>query len=275
MARPQKDGLKYFSLDTDFFFGDRRIKILRSKYGSDGVLFYIYLLTEIYRNSFYIRWDEDTKDSCICDLGFTEGFIEQVMEYLLGRSLLTKLSILTQSVTIITSPGIQKRWQAAKKELKRDIFVDPEIWLLEKEETAAFIKFTHFTDKSGKNPDKSGKNSDKSGKNSLKENKVKENKVKENKVKENIYYADAPLLNKAFADYVEFRKKIKKPMTDRAIELAMRNLEKLADNDGDRIEILNQSIMNGWIGLFELKRDNRKRDDDNMFYSIGREEGIF
>ena len=64
-------------------------------------------------------------------------------------------------------------------------------------------------------------------------------------------------------------------MTDRAIELAKRNLEKLADNDSDWIEILNQSIMNGWLGVFELKKDNRRRDNENMFYNIGREDGIF
>lgn len=274
MARPQNDGLKYFSLDTDFFFGDRRIKILRSKFGANGVLLYIYLLTEIYRNSFYIRWDEDAKDSCICDLDLTEGFIEQVKEYLLGRSLLTEISILAKSVTILTSPGIQKRWQAAKKELKRDIYVDPEMWLLKEDETAAFIKFTQNSVNPPKNPDKSEKNPDKSEKNCIKERKGKESKGKEIKEKY-IYYAGAPFLDKAFSDYVEFRKKIKKPMTDRAIELAKRNLEKLADNDSDRIEILNQSIMNGWLGLFELKKDNRKRDNENMFYNIGREEGIF
>ena len=185
MARPINDGLKYFSLDTDFFFGDRRIKILRSKYGSDGVLFYIYLLTEIYRNSFYIRWDEDTKDSCVCDLNFSEGFIEQVLEYLLGRSLLTKIDVstLAKPVTIITSPGIQKRWQAAKKELKRDIVVDPQMWLLKEEETAAFIKFTQNSVKPKKNYDKSPKNDDKSENNALKERKEKENKI--NDIKEN------------------------------------------------------------------------------------------
>ena len=193
---------------------------------------------------------------------------------MLGRSLLTEISILAKSVTILTSPGIQKRWQAAKKELKRDIYVDPEMWLLKDDETAAFIKFTQNSNNSPKNPDKSEKNPDKSEKNSIKERKGKESKGKE--IKENyIYYANAPFLDKAFADYVEFRKKIKKPMTDRAIELAKRNLEKLADNDSDRIEILNQSIMNGWLGLFELKKDNRKRDNENMFYNIGREEGIF
>ncbi len=183
MARPQNNGLKYFSLDTDFFYNDKRITSVRRKYGCDGVLFYIYLLTEIYRNSFYTRWDEDAIGDAMDNLHLSEGFIEQVMEYLCGRSLLTKVSILSGSVTIITSPGIQKRWQAAKKELKREIVVDPEMWLLEKEETAAFIKFTQNSDYPPKNLDKSPKNSDKSGKNSLKENKGKENKINEIKEK--------------------------------------------------------------------------------------------
>ena len=53
MARPKKDGLLYFSFDTDFFYADNRIKALRARYGSDGLIFYIYLLTEIYRNGYY------------------------------------------------------------------------------------------------------------------------------------------------------------------------------------------------------------------------------
>ena len=44
MARPQKDGLLYFSFDTDFFYADSRIKVLKARYGSDGLIFYIYLL---------------------------------------------------------------------------------------------------------------------------------------------------------------------------------------------------------------------------------------
>lgn len=274
MARPQNDGLKYFSLDTDFFDEDRRVRRMKVRYGRDGLLFYIYLLTRIYRNGYYLRWNEDEKDDCRDELGFTEGFIEQVMEYLFTRSLLTKISTPDKSVTIITSPGIQKRWQAAVKDRKRMFDVDPEIWLLKEEETAAFIKFTQNSVNPRKNTDNPRKNTDNPQENAINEKKRNKNKI--NETKQNyIYYADAPFLDKAFSDYVEFRKKIKKPMTDRAIELAKRNLEKLADNDSDRIEILNQSIMNGWLGLFELKKDNRRRDNENMFYNIGREEGIF
>ena len=62
MARPQNDGLKYFSLDTDFFDEDRRVRRMKVRYGRDGLLFYIYLLTRIYRNGYYLRWNEDEKD---------------------------------------------------------------------------------------------------------------------------------------------------------------------------------------------------------------------
>ena len=74
-----------------------------------------------------------------------------------------------------------------------------------------------------------------------------------------VFYPNDEKLNSAFNDYVKHRKQLKKPMTDRAIELAMNKLKTLSDNDNDKaIEIINQSIMNGWQGLFELKDTNDK-----------------
>ncbi len=73
------------------------------------------------------------------------------------------------------------------------------------------------------------------------------------------YFIDGEL-NRAFADYVEMRNQIKKPMTDRAIDLAIKKLHELAavpfsgtmDNEL-AVRILNQSVMNSWQGLFPLK----------------------
>ena len=48
------------------------------------------------------------------DLNLSDGFIEQVLTFLLERSLLD--STLFKSDTILTSPGIQKRYQLAVKE---------------------------------------------------------------------------------------------------------------------------------------------------------------
>lgn len=178
MARPKQDGLLYFSFDTDFFYADKRIKRLHSKYGNDGLMFYIYMLAEIYRNGYYIRWDEETAEDIEADLHLTEGLIEQVLTFLVSRSLLFK-STLANSDTIITSPGIQKRYQEAVKGRKRQIEVDSEIWLLSEEETASCIKVTHNNSFSEKNPNKSEKNQSKSEKNPIKESKVNKSKVKQ------------------------------------------------------------------------------------------------
>ena len=101
MARPKQDGLLYFSFDTDFFYADKNIKRLKARYGNNGLLFYIYLLTEIYRNGYYIRWDLESIDDAIDILNVTEGFIKQVMTFLVSRSLLTKISILANLDTIL------------------------------------------------------------------------------------------------------------------------------------------------------------------------------
>ena len=178
MARPKQDGLLYFSLDTNFFYADKRIKRLRYKYGNDGLIFYIYLLTEIYRNGYYISWDEESAEDATEELRFREGFTEQVLTYLASRSLLT-MSKLASSVTVITSPGIQKRYQEAKKGCKRQIEVDPEIWLLSKEETASCIKVAHNVSNSEKNQSNSEKNQSNSEKNNIKKSKVNKSKEKQ------------------------------------------------------------------------------------------------
>ena len=175
MARQKQDGLHYFPFDTDFFYADKRIKRLHSRYGNNGLILYIYLLTEIYRKGYYIRWDEDLIEDAM-GLNLTEGFIKQVMTFFIDRGLMVKIKINAPNNpdTVITSPGIQKRYQEAVKSLRRDVFVDADIWLLEERETAAFIKFTQKEPKSSKKGNKCRENGDKSSKNNTKEIKRKE-----------------------------------------------------------------------------------------------------
>ena len=85
------------------------------------------------------------------------------------------------------------------------------------------------------------------------------NRTTNRQKKEVIYYPNDEKLNQTFADYVAMRKQIKSPMTDRAVELAISKLEKLSGGDNDKaIAILEQSIMNSWKGLFELKETYNK-----------------
>lgn len=89
-------------------------------------------------------------------------------------------------------------------------------------------------------------------------------------------YSDDARLNEAMKEYVSFRKQIRSPMTERAIKLAMNNLEKLSGGDIDiMVQIIDQSIMNGWKGLFALKNEGRqqsgKKQDTGQFYDEMRE----
>ena len=67
-------------------------------------------------------------------------------------------------------------------------------------------------------------------------------------------YSASAALNDAILSFAEFRKKIKKPMTDRAIDLMIKKLNEFSSNEDEQIAILNQSILNGWTGIYELKK---------------------
>ena len=271
MARPRKNGLFYFSFDTDFFYSDRRIRALLSRFGSDGVVLLIWIWTEIYRNTgYFLKWNDETIDNAMADLGLAEGLIKQVMEFLYSRSLLTKLSTLAISDTIITSPGIQKRYQEALKGQKRDFEVISEIWLLEKEETASFIKVNQKQGFSEKNKSFSKKNASFSEKNCKKEKKVNKNKIKENiyrhenvQESEKVFFEDEKL-NKTFIDFIAFRKELKKPLVGKGIDLAIKKLKDIAGNDNElAIKIIEQSMIRAWPDFYNLAKSREFTQEKN------------
>lgn len=61
------------------------------------------------------------------------------------------------------------------------------------------------------------------------------------------------ILQRAWKEFREMRKKKNKPLTDRAEELIINELDKLATDEKTQVAILNQSIMNSWQGVFPLK----------------------
>ena len=46
-------------------------------------------------------------------------------------------------------------------------------------------------------------------------------------------------------------------MTDHAVDLMIGKLQKMSSDVNEQIEILNQSIMNGWTGVFPLKKEQQ------------------
>ena len=65
-------------------------------------------------------------------------------------------------------------------------------------------------------------------------------------------------LRETLGEFEEMRKSIKKPMTDAARKRLIRELQKLAGEDVQKmIAILDQSILNSWAGVYPLKDNNK------------------
>lgn len=181
MARPQKKGLDYFPFDVDFFQGIK-IRITMARYGASGVLLFIYLLSMIYSNGYYVEYNEDLIYIAAADLQMKPENIGQIINFFCKRSLFDNKLFTTDKV--LTSVGIQKRYQEMVKSRakKNTVTVNAKLWLLKKEETQSFIKVHPNSDNSKKNDSYSKKNSFNSKNNTIKESKVKKNKVNERRV---------------------------------------------------------------------------------------------
>ena len=68
-------------------------------------------------------------------------------------------------------------------------------------------------------------------------------------------YTTNEKLKSSIIEFIKMRKTIKKNMTYNALSLLFIKLNKIGENDDEKIEILNQSIMSCWQGIFELKED--------------------
>ena len=73
---------------------------------------------------------------------------------------------------------------------------------------------------------------------------------------------------KTFEDFLDMRKKIKKPPTEKAIQLLLSKLEKVGDEE-KAIEMLENSILNNWQDVYEIERSgngkNSKRTSDDEY----------
>ena len=74
--------------------------------------------------------------------------------------------------------------------------------------------------------------------------------------------------------FCEMRKKIKKPLTDRAAKMILNELERLAPGDNHtKGLILDQSVKRCWQDVYPLKGDKSAGGTDNVFLQMLQEEG--
>lgn len=90
------------------------------------------------------------------------------------------------------------------------------------------------------------------------DNKNKNKKTEYDVLIEN-YTSNMELRNTIY-EFIKMRKGIKKPITTYGLKKMLNKLDSLADNDKNKIAILDQSIIRSWAGIFEL---NQKGGNNN------------
>ena len=90
---------------------------------------------------------------------------------------------------------------------------------------------------------------------------------KKRKPKEKISFAKDLIENysqnfrlvEALYDYVDMRKKIRSPLTEKALKLNLTKLSQITLDEEEAIEIVNQSIEHGWKAFYPLKTEEHKK----------------
>ena len=116
MSRPNKEGLDYFPFDVDFF-SDEKIGSISGEFGIKGEITAIKLLCAIYRNGYFILWNDALKMSLLRGLpGISLELLEQIVTRLVRWGFFEQT--LFSTVSVLTSKGIQERYFKAIKRRK-------------------------------------------------------------------------------------------------------------------------------------------------------------
>lgn len=176
-----KEGISYFSLDTDFFHSDKKVKIIKGEFGAKGVIILLYTLCAIYSDKgYYMEWGNDDcylmSDDLGCDC--SPNLIGEVINRCVKRGIFNEEVFNASGV--LTSHGIQIRFlKAAAKRERIKIIEEYALFDLEELKEGMRNKVTFFSGKvAGKSEKVAGKSEKVTSYNIKKES--KESKVNKN-----------------------------------------------------------------------------------------------
>lgn len=113
MARPKKIGLDYFPFDVDMF-DDEKMVCIAGEFGIKGEITAVKLLCAVYRNGYFLEWNEVVKLKLLRQLpGISAELLEQILNRLVRWGFFD--ASLFGSVKVLTSEGIQRRYFEAVK----------------------------------------------------------------------------------------------------------------------------------------------------------------
>lgn len=265
---PEKSRLDWFKLDCQ---DDDKMELIEAEFGLTGYAVIIKLWKKIYgTEGYYCDWNSDISLLMAKKLGLQVGFLNEIVAAAIRRGIFD-LGMYERH-SILTSHGIQKRFTEAVGRRKCEKIKNE--YLLEK-----CAQKSEDADISGSNVDISGSNVDISKQ--IREDKRREDKIRKDNKKSPASglsgiiaaYTQNNDLRTALGEFVKMRKTLRKPLTENALNLQLKELNKLGDNDSVKLAVVNQSVMNSWQGFYPLKKEaaqkaQRQEEDKNASYNL-------
>ena len=114
------DGINYFPVGVNFM-EENAMEVIEAKYGIKGSAIVLKLLCKIYKEGYFIRWDEE---QCLIFANkagreVQAAEVQGIIEILFIKGIMDKNSYLENG--ILTSENIQKVWMEATKRRKREL----------------------------------------------------------------------------------------------------------------------------------------------------------
>ena len=114
------DGINYFPIGVNFM-EENAMEVIEAKYGIKGSTIVLKLLCKIYKEGYFIRWDEE---QCLIFANkagreVQAAEVQGIIEILFIKGILDRNSYLENG--ILTSESIQKVWLEATKRRKREL----------------------------------------------------------------------------------------------------------------------------------------------------------
>ena len=114
------DGINYFPMGVNFM-EENAMEVIEAKYGIKGAAIVLKLLCKIYKEGYFIRWDEE---QCLIFANkagreVQAAEVQGIIEILFIKGILDRNSYLENG--ILTSESIQKVWLEATKRRKREL----------------------------------------------------------------------------------------------------------------------------------------------------------
>lgn len=265
---PEKSRLDWFKLDCQ---DDDKMELIEAEFGLTGYAVIIKLWKKIYgTEGYYCDWNSDISLLMAKKLGLQVGFLNEIVAAAIRRGIFD-LGMYERH-SILTSHGIQKRFTEAVGRRKCEKIKNE--YLLEK-----CAQKSEDADISGSNVDISGSNVDISKQ--IREDKRREDKIRKDNKKSPASglsgiiaaYTQNNDLRTALGEFVKMRKTLRKPLTENALNLQLKELNKLGDNDSVKLAVVNQSVMNSWQGFYPLKKEaaqkaQRQEENKNASYNL-------